>query len=140
MHARSRNFRTTGVVLCIEGVAAELERDDELGSFVARIREEISAFADECVAGVPVEGLPTGYAQVFTPGSRVCHQQAGQMATGVEIVRPTMMEGKLMYPDKNRATPRTATRAEMASSILHRTICGCGRLEHRVVESRDRDI
>ena len=101
-----------------DGIAAEMEEDDEIGSFVARIREEVSAFTDEFVAGGSVEDLPTGYEQVFTRGSRVCHQQ-GQIATDVEIVQPTMMDGRLMYQIRIAQRPgqRPGLRWLPASSI-----------------------
>ena len=43
------------------------------------------------------ESAPSGLMHVFTAGSRVCYQNAGQMAVEVEVVQPTIMEGKLMY-------------------------------------------
>ena len=105
-----------------DGLTADLEEKEELASFVARIREEVSAFAGDWVTGEPVADSPTGHEQVFTPGSRVCYRQAGQMASDVEIVRPTMMKGKLMYQVKNVQRPGQQTRTEMACSIRHRTI------------------
>ena len=102
-----------------DGLTADLEEKEELASFVARIREEVSAFAGDWVTGEPVADSPTGHEQVFTPGSRVCYRQAGQMASDVKIVRPTMMEGKLMYQVKivQRPGQQPALRWLAASAI-----------------------
>ena len=43
---------------------------------------------------------PEGHEQVFKPGSRVCLRQQGQVAVDVEIVQPTIMDGRLMYQVK----------------------------------------
>ncbi len=71
--------------------------DDGLRTVAARLQGEISKFT---IGGAAQEGLgatPTGYESVFTKGSRACHRQAGQIAVEVEIIQPTMMDGKLMY-------------------------------------------
>ena len=56
---------------------------------------------------------PTGYERVFTRDSRLCYQQAGGMASDVEIVQPTMMNGQLMY--QVRVLPRPGH-----APVLHR--------------------
>lgn len=38
--------------------------------------------------------------QVFTPGSRVCIREKGALASDVEVVQPTVMDGSLMYQVK----------------------------------------
>lgn len=102
-----------------DGVAADPEEKEELASFVAGIREDVSAFAGDWVTGEPVADSPAGHERVFTPGSRVCYRQAGQMAIDVEIVMPTMMEGKLMYQVKIAQRPgqQPALRWLAASAI-----------------------
>lgn len=40
---------------------------------------------------------PPDCVQVFTPQSIVCFREAGKVGTEVEVIRPTWMEGQLMY-------------------------------------------
>lgn len=70
---------------------------------VDRILEEFLTFSlpgppdDTEGNGVP----PTGYEQVFTPGSIVCYRRRNQMMSeDVEIVQPTLLNGNLMYQVK----------------------------------------
>ena len=67
---------------------------------VARIQEEISNFAGISATDEFVVDTPTGYVRVFTKGSRVCYRQVGAISIDVEVIQPTMMEGKLMYQVK----------------------------------------
>ena len=69
----------------------------ELTSLVAQIREEYSAFSVGAVSETPYLPVPEGYEQVFTAGSQVCAREKGQVAEVVEIIQPTLMEGRLMY-------------------------------------------
>ena len=82
--------------------AVKTESDGSDPSCATRVLDELSTFTSE---GTPTDidiqaDTPTGYEQVFTKGSRVCYQRAGQMAVDVEIMQPTLMEGKLMYQVK----------------------------------------
>ena len=91
--------------------AAKANPDPEqecLELIVGRIREEFSDFS-----AVPPpreeeerEKLPEGYDLVFEKGSRVCWRERGQIAVEVEIIRPTMMHGQLMYQVKTLPKPR----------------------------------
>ena len=70
---------------------------------VAQILNELSTFTEEDLLpdlDDTASEAPTGYERVFTVGSRVCHQQTGQMTVDVEIIQPTLMEGQLMYQVK----------------------------------------
>lgn len=69
---------------------------------VAQILNEVSTFieGDILPEGDIASDAPTGHERVFTVGSRVCHQQTGQMTVDVEIIQPTLMEGQLMYQVK----------------------------------------
>ena len=74
---------------------------------VERILQELSTFT---VPGIPDNDTsqmttPTGYEQVFTPGSRVCRPQGTMIVLDVEIIQPTIMEGKLMYQVKGSQKP-----------------------------------
>lgn len=84
--------------------AVEMESDVIDGDLlcVARILNEVSTFTEEDILldTDMANDVPTGYEHVFTVGSRVCHQQAGQMTVDVEIIQPTLMEGQLMYQVK----------------------------------------
>ena len=92
---------------------------DDFESIVARIRLELATFT---AAGVPDDAdtePPTGYERVFTVGSRVCYQQAGQMAVDVEIIQPTLMDGELMYQVKvpQRSGHQPVRRWILASTV-----------------------
>ena len=89
------------VLARLSAAAAESTTDgDDFESIVARIRQELAAFTAAGVSYDAGTDLPTGYERVFTKGSRVCYQQAGQMAVDVEVIQPTLMNGRLMYQVK----------------------------------------
>lgn len=73
---------------------AEAER---LSSLVERMRVEFDKFSTCEPSAAAMFETTQGHEQVFAKGSRVCFRQQGQLAAGVEIVQPTMMEGRLMY-------------------------------------------
>ena len=82
--------------------AAETESDESDLSCVTQVLDELSTFTS---GGTPTDigmqtDTPTGYDQVFTVGSRVCYRRAGQMAVDVEIIQPTLMDGRLRYQVK----------------------------------------
>ena len=82
--------------------ATEVESDDNSLDPLAVewILEEFSTFtAPGLSEDMGVEGgAPTGYEQVFAVGSRVCYRPPRQMTVvDVEIIQPTLMDGKLMY-------------------------------------------
>ena len=83
-------------------VAAESEDDgDDLIARVLCIKRAVEGFSPEGPGQeAPPINRPTGYEQVFTEGSRVLNRSQGSIATEVEIVQPTIMEGKLMYQVK----------------------------------------
>ena len=101
----------------------EEDADDNFKSLVARVREELSMFSDPGEVEMGVEDVPTGYEQVFTPESRVCYRQRGQLSVDVEIIQPTLgipgAEGQLMYQVKFPARPgqRPALRWVAASAV-----------------------
>ena len=78
-------------------VSADSDDNEGLPDFVARIREEIKEFGGRDVEDQTTGAHPKGYEYVFAPGSRVCFQQAGQMAADVKIVQPALIYGELMY-------------------------------------------
>lgn len=83
----------------IDRLAAADGDSDEFKSVVQRVHAEYSQFSLTDLPVVDFSGVPpSGYEQVFTPGSRVCFRQAGSIARDVEIVQPTIWtDGKLMY-------------------------------------------
>ncbi len=86
---------------------------------IARIREEFSDFSASPFTEGTSEELSEGYDQVFTKGSRVCMREQGQMAVDVEIIQPTMMEGRLMYQVKIPPRPRQPqARRWVSASVL----------------------
>ena len=79
-------------------VAVESASDlREFTPLVTRIREEFSRFSDSAAPDEMSAPVPEGYEQVFTTGSRVCARQKGQIAEDVEVIQPTLMDGRLMY-------------------------------------------
>ena len=89
--------------------ATEVESDENSlnPSIIYRILEEFSTFiAPGLSYDMGGEGdAPTGYEQVFAEGSKVCYRPPRQMSVvDVEIIQPTLMEGKLMY--QVRVPPR----------------------------------
>lgn len=82
------------------------EDSEGMGSVVDQVVHEYSRFS-------PVSSLPsdsthtptTGHELVFAPGSRVCHREAGAIATDVEIIQPTMMNGELRYQISSPSVP-----------------------------------
>ena len=85
----------------LDRVAAATKADHnlEMEQLVCKVRNEISSFTGDTLQE-ELNNAPTGYEQVFSPGSVVCYQQAGAMAVDVEIIQPTLMEGQLMYQIK----------------------------------------
>lgn len=63
--------------------------------------ESVSNAVSGFVAAQPIEPVsadtPSDLMSVFVEGSRVCYQQAGQMAVEVEVVQPTIMDDGLKY-------------------------------------------
>ena len=101
-------------------VAAKADPEQELIELIIdRIREEFSGFS---VVPIPPEGiseeLPEGYDLVFTKGSKVCLREQGQVAVDVEIIQPTIMDGRLMYQVKVPPKPRSPQMRRWVSASL----------------------
>ena len=100
-------------------VAATANSEQNLELIIARIREEFSDFSASPFTEGTSEELSEGYDQVFTKGSRVCMREQGQMAVDVEIIQPTMMEGRLMYQVKIPPKPKQSQpRRWVSASVL----------------------
>ena len=85
-------------------VDAEPETDN-LKVAVERIRDEGTNFVSMNPFNIQSENIPSGYEQVFSQGSFVCYRESGALATDVEIIQPTIMNGILMYQVK-ASSPR----------------------------------
>ena len=81
------------------------DADLDIEGIVTQIKDEASVFTGGTIQEI-VALAPKGYEQVFTPRSRVCYQQAGVLAIDVEIIQPTMMDGRLMYQIRMRSKSR----------------------------------
>ena len=88
-------------------VAAKADDDLQMEQLVRQVRDEVSGFTGDTLQN-ELQKAPSGYEQVFTQGSIVCHRQAGAMAVDVEVIQPTIMEGHLMYQVKIQQNPRQA--------------------------------
>ena len=103
-------------------VAAKAESGPEavdFSSIVDRIRSEFAMFSvSEPLVDSTLDN-PEGHDQVFKPGSRICLRQQGQVAVDVEVIQPTLMDGRLMYQVKLRQKPGQppARRWVAASSV-----------------------
>ena len=86
-------------------VSAETEDEEDLPAFVARIQKEVEEFRNRGVEDWTGDEPPKGCEYVFTPGSRVCYLQTGQIATDVEIVQPALIDGELRYQVKVTQRP-----------------------------------
>ena len=107
----------------LSAAAAESTTDgDDFESIVARIRQELATFT---VAGVSCDedtDLPTGYEQVFTKGSRVCHQQAGANGRRCRS-HPANFDGwEAHVSGESAAEARTAAGTPMDRRIGDRTL------------------
>ena len=93
----------------LERLAAAVSADSEdvvdLPVFIARIQKEVEEFSSKGVESWTGDEPPKGCEYVFAPGSRVCYQQTGQMATDVEIVQPALIDGELRYQVKVAPRP-----------------------------------
>ncbi len=97
-----------------------IDEGDELEKVVAQVRIEVDAFS-ETLMGAPDNEMThsrTGYDQVFSKGSTVCYQVAGQMAIDVEVIQPTILNGTLMYQVTlpQRGAKRWISAADIAPS------------------------
>ena len=78
--------------------AESAQESDSFQSTVLSIREEFSGFSSMNPFAVDTShDFPKGHEQVFAQGSRVCFRERGFIGTEVEIIQPTIMDGKLMY-------------------------------------------
>ncbi len=93
-------------------VAAEADPDEDpadLKDIVDLIRQRFDTFTAGAFVGDDFSNdVPSGYQQVFAEGSRVCFREHGQIARDVEIIEPTIMEGRLMYRVKVEGGPGLA--------------------------------
>lgn len=88
------------LLAAVKADSTEAENVDlDLERIVTQIKNEISMFTGDSIREV-IADAPKGYEQVFRPESRVCFRQAGALAVDVEIIQPTMMNGRLMYQIK----------------------------------------
>lgn len=94
--------------------SADCEKDENLKTAVAWVRDEVStfdggkegdgaaAFLDDPQSPNP----PQDYVRVFAAGSVVCRRQKGQMAVEVKIIEPIvdpeMFDGELLYRIESR--------------------------------------
>ena len=95
--------------------AADFEKDENLKTAVAWVRDEVSKFDSGGKEGDGTitflddpqsTSLSQDYVRVFTPGSVVCRRQKGQMTVDVKIIEPIivpeMFEGELLYRIESR--------------------------------------
>ena len=81
----------------LAAVRDDEEEDTLAPSAVDVIGKVWSGFAATNTTPQIAHDPPAGLMHVFLEGSRVCFQQAGQMAVEVEIIQPTIMDDILMY-------------------------------------------
>ena len=80
--------------------AAETDEEQGLAGFaelVDQVQDTYRTFVPGTALGVLDDESREGYEQLFTIGSRVCFHLAGKIASEVEIIGATIMDGNLMY-------------------------------------------
>ena len=93
-------------------VAAETQTSQGVEDFqdiVRQIREEYSTFAPGTALAALAGEARAGYEQVFAPGSRVLFRSAGQIASEVEIIDVSIIDGILRYRVSAPANLQCAT-------------------------------
>lgn len=81
-------------------VAAETQASQGMEDFqniVRQIREEYSTFTPGTALAALAGEAREGYEQVFAPGSRVLFRSSGQIASEVEIIDVSIIDGILRY-------------------------------------------
>lgn len=76
-----------------------------LEDVVDKVRARISQYAPASPFSADLVNPPSGYEQVFKPGSLVCYRESGFLAEDVEIIQVTMMDGALRYQVKANTPP-----------------------------------
>ena len=91
----------------LQRLSVAARADSEIdGSIIEQIREEVSGFASQSpFATEPGEQRPSGYMHVFSKGYLVNYREQGFIATEVEIIQPTIMDGGLKYQVKAQQKP-----------------------------------
>ena len=79
------------------GMRQQSSDEDLDAETVSAVATAVAGFAEAQSIDSGDHPPPSDLMQVFVKGSRVCYQQAGQMAMDVEVVQPTIMNGELMY-------------------------------------------
>ena len=77
----------------------------DLKEVVSKVKETIADFSPASPFGADLLNPPTGYEQVFKPGSLVSYRESGSLAEDVEIIQVTMMDGVLRYQVKANTPP-----------------------------------
>ena len=85
-----------------------LPASQQLFDFAKRVKDHFVGFSPVSSFVQERALTPQGFEQVFKEGSRVCYRQHGPDYLEVEVVRPTMMNGHLMYQVKERPRPGQA--------------------------------
>lgn len=88
--------------------AVDVDPDDslvDLPQVVRRIKSVSAGFESTSPFKVNPQAIPTGYEQVFEPGSTVCYHEKGSLTEDVEVIRATMMDGQLRYQVKAYTPP-----------------------------------
>ena len=91
------NFQHVLSRLSAAVASGSVDSDNALEAVVTKVRDEVSSFVDVGTIHESGSEPSQGYEQVFTRGSRVCFMNAGQMATDVTVIQPTIMDGDLRY-------------------------------------------
>ena len=86
------------ILVRLQAAVRDGSGEEELDpAVVETVSDAIAGFAEAQPADQVAENAPSDLMHVFVEGSRVCYQQAGQMAVEVKIVQPTIMDNGLMY-------------------------------------------
>lgn len=87
----------------LDRMAVSLATEEEgrreiISGVIENLRSAFESFSIRSAeTRIDIEGVDLGYIQVYAPQSTVCFRERGKLATEVTIIRPTIMEGGLMY-------------------------------------------
>ena len=90
-------FETILERLRVAGETQASQGMDDFQDIVRQVREEYSTFTPGTALAALAGEVREGYEQVFAPGSRVLFRSAGQIASEVEILDVSIIDGILRY-------------------------------------------
>lgn len=102
----------------LSALAVDPKSEVELLRVVEDVRKEVGNFTSTSPFSIKAEELPSGFEQVFAPGSRVCYRESGTLSEEVVIVEPAIIDGPLMYRVEVQQQHGPAIRRYVPASLV----------------------